>query len=126
MATSSSLCNPGLPARSLFREKVAIGTFLQNWVLKGSLLWVKSPYFTISYENNAYFLGKSFQFLLLLYLLLSILKPEAQIKRQSFEYQQAILQSISSTLQSKLSMHSFYFLFSLIFCEVPICAKIGL
>ena len=28
----------GLPARSLFREKVAIGTFLQNWVLKGSLL----------------------------------------------------------------------------------------
>ena len=53
----------GLPARSLFREKVAIGTFLQNWVLKGSLLWVKSPYFTISYENNAYFLGKSFQFL---------------------------------------------------------------
>ena len=69
---------PGLPARSLFREKVAIGTFLQNWVLKGSLLWVKSPYFTISYENNAFFLRKSFQFLLLLDLLLHVLKPEAQ------------------------------------------------
>ena len=68
----------GLPARSLFRERVAIGTFLQNWVLKGSLLWVKSPYFTISYENNAYFLGKSFQFLLLLDLLLHALKQEAQ------------------------------------------------
>ena len=74
----NSLVFAGLPARSLFREKVAIGTFLQNWVLKGSLLWVKSPYFTISYENNAYFLGKSFQFLLLSDLLLHILKPEAQ------------------------------------------------
>ena len=37
---------PGLPLRSLFREKVAIGTFLQNQVLKGSLICVKSPYFT--------------------------------------------------------------------------------
>ena len=43
----------GLPAGSLFREKVAIGTFLQNWVLKGSLLCVKGPYFTNLYENNA-------------------------------------------------------------------------
>ena len=44
----------GLPLRSLFREKVAIGTFLQNWVLKGSLICVKSPYFINFYENNAY------------------------------------------------------------------------
>ena len=73
-----SVACSGLPAGSLFREKVAIGTFLQNWVLKGSLLWVKSPYFTTSYKNNAYFLGKSFQFLLLLDLLLHILKPEDQ------------------------------------------------
>ena len=49
----------GLPPRSLFREKVAIGTFLPIWVLKGSLKHVKSPYFTNFYENNAYFPRKS-------------------------------------------------------------------
>ena len=42
----STITKAGLPARSLFREKVAIGTFLQNQVLKGSLICVKSPYFT--------------------------------------------------------------------------------
>ena len=48
----------GLPLGSLFREKVAIGTFLQIWVLKGSLLCVKGPYFTIFNENNEYLPGK--------------------------------------------------------------------
>ena len=43
----------GLPPGSLFREKVAIGTFLQIWVLKGSLICVKGPYFTNFYETNA-------------------------------------------------------------------------
>ena len=42
----------GLPPRSLFREKVAIGTFLQNQVLKGSLICVKSPYFRNSHWNH--------------------------------------------------------------------------
>ena len=49
----------GLPPGSLFREKGAIGTFLQIEVLKGSLFCAKGPYFDIFYENNAKFHRKN-------------------------------------------------------------------